>query len=55
MMTSTTFIACGDSDDEQEEWNSPDDDNNNSDPTYQLVKIIFLQVSAMAITVGISL
>ena len=38
MMTSTTFIACGDSDDEQEEWNSPDDDNNNSDPTYQLVK-----------------
>lgn len=38
MMTSTTFIACGDSDDEQEERNSPDDDNNNSDPTYQLVK-----------------
>lgn len=38
MMTSTTFIACGDSDDEQEEWNSPDDDHNNSDPTYQLAK-----------------
>ena len=38
MMTSITFIACGDSDDGQEEWNSPDDDNNNSDPTYQLVK-----------------